>query len=126
MQQHITITGLVHAVGETIARGKDGTFLTREIVLIDDPAATYPDYRPLKAIKEACEMLDGIAPGDAVEAVVRHKGRRWESAAGEVRYFCDLEILEISNLSERRRARRVEAEPSEMPGFDRPTDEPPF
>jgi hypothetical protein len=125
MQQHITITGLVHEVGETIARGKDGTFFTREIVLIDDPEATYPDYRPLKAIKEACETLDGIAPGDEVEAVVRHKGRRWESAAGEVRYFCDLEILEISNLSERA-ARRVDAEPSEMPGFDRPTDEPPF
>lgn len=93
-QTHTTI-GLVHQIGDTEHKGKEGTFKIRELILVNQPSDPFPVYARFKGVQDMADRLDEFSCGQFVLVRWQLRGRGWVNPEGRTVYFTDLEIAGI-------------------------------
>lgn len=84
--------GVVVEVGAIKKFGANG-FQKRDVVVVDDPGATYPSYAKFFATGERCALFNGVKAGDKVKVRFVVVGRKWDSPDRGVMYFTDLKVI---------------------------------
>lgn len=86
-----TFSGTLIKVDET--QFVSAKFKKREFVVGTNDK--YPQYVTFVAVQEKCEMLDFANPGDQIQVGYKLTGRKWESPAGQIKYFNTVEATQI-------------------------------
>ena len=68
------ITGKLHKVFDTEARGEKG-FKTRDIVILTDEK--YPQHIKLQLTQDRCDLIEPYRPGDEITAFFNLQGNEW-------------------------------------------------
>tara|TARA_Y100001949_G_C15843810_1_gene267482 strand:- start:277 stop:642 length:366 start_codon:yes stop_codon:yes gene_type:complete len=118
------ITGHVEHIGAVQVKGAKG-FKIRDVVLLEDPDADWPNLMRFTAKQDNCSLLDELKTGEQVEIEFKVHGRDWTNPQGERVFFTDNEVLSITSLDVEA-ARDFDAEPPELPSSMVDEDEPPF
>ena len=92
MDQTHTTMGLVHQIGETEHKGKEGTFKIRDLILVNKPSDPFPVYVKFKGVQDMTDRLDAFSRGQFVLVRWQLRGRDWVNPEGKTVYFTDLEI----------------------------------
>jgi len=85
--------GVVHKVGQTIIVSEK--FSKRELVMVDNSDANYPQYVSFEFTQDKTSLLDNVMEGQEIELSFNLKGREWTSPAGDVKYFNTLQGWKI-------------------------------
>lgn len=59
----------------------------------------YIDQIKFQAVQDKCDMLDKVNKGDEVNVSFNVKGRAWENAEGETKYFTNLDAWRIEAVA---------------------------
>jgi hypothetical protein len=87
MSDSVEIKGTVHLVEETKEYGQKG-FTKRMMVIETD--SKFNNLIAVEAVKDKCEMFDGLTEGDEVTAHVNIDGRAWND-----RFFVSLNCWRV-------------------------------
>lgn len=85
--------GVVHKVGQTIIVSEK--FSKRELVMVDNSDANYPQYVSFEFTQDKTSLLDNVMEGQEIELSFNLRGREWTSPAGDVKYFNTLQGWKI-------------------------------
>lgn len=85
--------GVVHKVGQTMIVSEK--FSKRELVMVDNSDANYPQYVSFEFTQDKTSLLDNVMEGQEIELSFNLKGREWTSPAGDVKYFNTLQGWKI-------------------------------
>lgn len=72
-------------------------FKKRDLVLIDESNAQYPEYAVFQFVQDKCSLLDSIGPGETVTVEFNIKGRPSQKAGQETQYFSNLQGWKVSS-----------------------------
>lgn len=73
-------------------------FYKRELILGVDLHSPYPNYIPMVAIQDKCDLLNNVKEGDDVKVYFTIKGREWRDKEGKTKYFIELAIFKLDLL----------------------------
>lgn len=85
--------GVVHKVGQTMIVSEK--FSKRELVMVDNSDANYPQYVSFEFTQDKTSLLDNVMEGQEIELSFNLRGREWTSPAGDVKYFNTLQGWKI-------------------------------
>ena len=85
--------GVVHKVGQTMIVSE--RFSKRELVMVDNSDANYPQYVSFEFTQDKTSLLDNVMEGQEIELSFNLRGREWTSPAGDVKYFNTLQGWKI-------------------------------
>ena len=85
--------GVVHKVGQTIIVSEK--FSKRELVMVDNSDANYPQYVSFEFTQDKTSLLDNVMEGQEIELSFNLRGREWTSPAGDIKYFNTLQGWKI-------------------------------
>ena len=85
--------GVVHKVGQTMNVSEK--FSKRELVMVDNSDANYPQYVSFEFTQDKTSLLDNVMEGQEIELSFNLRGREWTSPAGDVKYFNTLQGCKI-------------------------------
>ena len=89
--------GVVHDVSPIETFGDKG-FCKRTVVVMDE-SGRFTEYIPFDLTRDACNLADGLKPGDQVEVVFSLRGRKYQKDASvPPKYFVNLEASKLSPL----------------------------
>ena len=72
----------------------------KRMVVLEQTKGTFTNFIPVEFLKDACDAVDELAPGDQIEVTYRLTGRRWQrDAASEAKYFLSAEAISFKRLS---------------------------
>ena len=86
-------TGTICHIGETKEYGQNG-FRKRQLVLAQEDGK-YDNYIPIEFIQDMCDDVEGLKLGSEVTVEYKLSGRKWRSPEGDVRYFLNLEAVDV-------------------------------
>lgn len=93
-----TVRGAVHLIEDTKTFGQKG--FRKRMVVLEQKKGTFTNFIPVEFLKDACDAVDELAPGDQIEVTYRLTGRRWQrDAASEAKYFLSAEAISFKRLS---------------------------
>jgi len=107
------VTGTIHLIDETKEFGTSG-FRKREIVLVQNHGKN-DNYIPLTFILDQCEDADELTAGAEVTIEYRLSGRKWTSPEGEDKYFVNLEVVNVVNVSMDHTVKEAKEEKEDVP-----------
>ena len=81
----LQITGKVFLVGEV--QQISDKFSKRDLVILDDSNAEYPEYISVEATQDKVSLFDGLSEGQEVTVSINIRGRKWVDKEGKDRYF---------------------------------------
>lgn len=81
----LEISGKVHLVGDI--QNITDTFKKRDLVILDDSNADYPEYISVEATQDKVSLFDGLSEGQEVTVSINIRGRKWVDKEGKDRYF---------------------------------------
>jgi hypothetical protein len=117
------LQGKVHHIGETDQVTEN--FCKRELVILDDSNADYPQYIMFEAIQDKVDILDAFKANDEVEVSFNLRGREWTNDEGVTRYFNTLQAWRVELC--KTGAEKMQAEqPSETPAATGESGDLPF
>lgn len=90
--------GVVHKVGQTMIVSEK--FSKRELVMVDNSDANYPQYVSFEFTQDKTSLLDNVMEGQEIELSFNLRGREWTSPAGDVKYFNTLQGWKIEGGQE--------------------------
>lgn len=94
--QKCKITALVDTVEATKTFGKSN-FTKRNLVVVDDPNAQYPNFALFEFVKDDVALLDGIRKGQRVTVTFTPTARYWDPKNGKpAAWFCSCRATAIS------------------------------
>ncbi len=85
--------GVVHKVGQTMIVSEK--FSKRELVMVDNSDANYPQYVSFEFTQDKTSLLDNVMEGQEIELSFNLRGRECTSPAGDVKYFNTLQGWKI-------------------------------
>ena len=85
--------GVVHKVGQTMIVSEK--FSKRELVMVDNSDANYPQYVSFEFTQDKTSLLDNVMEGQEIELSFNLRGREWKSPQGDVKYFNTLQGWKI-------------------------------
>ena len=91
------VTGKLTFIDETKSYGSND-FRKREVVLTTEEQ--YPQPLLIEFIKDKCDILNSYKVGDKVSISINLRGREWENAEGEKKYFNSVQGWRINRMSE--------------------------
>lgn len=118
----ITFTGSITVLGNTETVGAKG-FKKRELVVVDDPNADYPNELKFEAQGERCSLLDDLKKGETVTVTAYINGRKWHNPKTDKDvYFTTLSV----NKVDKGEVAADEEPPHEEPAPEAADDDIPF
>jgi single-stranded DNA-binding protein len=70
------------------------------MVVLEQKKGTFTNFIPVEFLKDACDAVDELSPGDQIEVTYRLSGRRWQrDEASEAKYFLSAEAISFKRLS---------------------------
>jgi hypothetical protein len=78
------ISGSIRKIYKTQSVGNNG-FQKRELIIVTNEQ--YPQILLIEFVQDKCDLLNRFSIDDEVEISINLRGREWQNAAGEVRYF---------------------------------------
>ena len=93
-----TVRGVVHLIEETKTFGQKG--FRKRLVVLEQSKGTFTNFIPVEFVKDGCDAVDELSPGEEIEVTYRLSGRRWQKdATSEPKYFLSAEGLSFKRLS---------------------------
>jgi hypothetical protein len=115
-QDNPTVRGKVHYIGPTERFGKND-FRVRNVVLIQNEDAKWPNYIPIKFTEDDCETASDLSIGDEIEVEYYLRGRKWQKDRdSEIKYFCDIQFVDYQRVGNSQPTRP----PDQVPDSDIP------
>jgi len=91
------VIGIIKKIGFTEKVSE--SFQKRDLVITDNSSSKYPQHLSFQLTQTRCDVLDGFGLGDEVRVHFNLRGREWQSPAGEIKYFNQLEAWKIEKLA---------------------------
>ncbi|MBM3999227.1 MAG: DUF3127 domain-containing protein [Planctomycetes bacterium] len=98
-----SMRGKVHLVEPTKTYGQNG--FRKRLVVLEQDNGRFTNHIPVEFLKNACDSVDELKPGDEIEVSFRINGRKWQRDAGsEAKYFVSIEALRFDLVGAKTRA----------------------
>lgn len=80
--QSCKLTAIIDTVEATKTLGKNN-FTKRNLILVDDPTARFPNYALFEFVKDDVSLLDNLKKGQRVTVTFTPSARYWEPKNGK-------------------------------------------